>query len=105
MDKDSRDQMIRLAIIAFQKNCDIIYPADGKLLASECSKALLKTSTNDEDHALKENMVSLIKALPPRSLHRRIMLAPVTETYKGHVFSTQLGIKKKSWFPPGEISP
>ena len=29
------------------------------------------------------------------SSHRLIILAPVPEAYKGHVLSTQLGIKKK----------
>ena len=43
--------MIQLAIIDFQKVCDINYPAGGNLLARERSKALLKMSTDDEYHA------------------------------------------------------
>ena len=80
MEKDTIDQIIQLSIISFQKVCNVIYTFDGNTIASECSKALLKTSTDDEDHALKENMVSLIKYLLPRSLHHQIILAPVTET-------------------------
>ena len=56
----------------------------------------MKTSPDDEDHALKENMVSLIKSLPPRSSHRRVLLSPVAEIYKWNFLSAQIGIMKKN---------
>ena len=95
IEKGSATRMISFAMVAFDKICSIIFPGDAACLAKEVMLAFDHKDHLHNNDRLESNLVQLTLALPPKSLQRDVILAPIAASYDNECLRTIFGVGRK----------
>ena len=90
-DAESKSQLVHFVVSAMSNICALICPKDPTTLAQRCAENIAG-GYSSKDAKLRGNMKTIIEALPPKSLQRRVLLATVASSYSSTTLKADFGL-------------
>ena len=90
-----RTHIVSFAFTALFALFRMILPIDAKGLLSEIVQKASTSPTPSDNDKLRENVLKLTKALPHRSMQRKVLESALATTYKCEILKKELGMGRK----------
>lgn len=101
-DDESKSRLVQFVVSTISNLCTFVFPKDPATVEQICAENIVgRCSANDAK--LLENLTTVIKVLPPKSLWRRVLLAAVASSYSSVSLRADFGLSNQTIVSSREI--